>query len=581
MSTDDTSWQEMERSLMELGRDIVYPIAPDVTSRVRARIVATRPTMTPRVSVGRVGIYGTVAAVIVLASVLAISPSARATLMPWWSAGSMCPGQIAGQPLKLTEVTSSEFCDSGIVLTRPIQQANVSKADAVETVKRAERYLQHFVVYEVALAVVHKQTSTPARSWFAWVVVTALNPVSRHPLYPEADIFLVNAKSGRLINPEPRRLAQLNGTTRKRRRGVVFPLFVAAPPSHYEYSGIQFPTQRDGFVLGTRTTSVLFVTEDAGRSWSKRSIPNGQSDWFQFVNGSVGWLESGPPCRCNHPPTYLYRTTDGGVSWRRIFSIGKQGAYQTEFVSTAQGWLQYSGNYAPTLETADGGHIWHRVHWPFSSYHQWHFTNARLGWASVSGHMFTTADGGRIWVPRAGLSGVYNLPSFANAVDGWTVSVGLGVPGGCEPDSSCPSALLRTRDGGRTWSVEHSAAEDSSAGYPPHGRYWPGGWSYYLDQPQFVDARHGWMIFGGWNSRASPPGGANWYLNGGVTTTSDGGKTWHMHRLNLPASAEASLATVSGKQAWLAVENLGRAEKSFILHTVDEGRHWEPIIVAQ
>lgn len=359
-------------------------------------------------------------------------------------------------------------------------------------------------------------------------------------------------------------------------------------PKAWQYSNVQFPNKRDGFMLATHTTSVLLTTTNGGHTWTKRSIPSGGASWFQFVNGSDGWLVDSPHCLCSSVRFSLYRTVDGGRTWQFTLGLGKEGPRRIQFVSPTQGWLQHGGNYGQTLETLDGGRTWHRVHWPFATYFQWQFQNTHIGWVITTGppglaQIYMTVSGGRTWIKRPSQPGNYTMPAFANESNGWMVVTTLSSPNAC---NQCAEQvkLLQTRDGGRSWLVEHSVDTGvSGMGRPPHGPYWMGGWAWQVDQPQFVDARHGWMLFGGWNGRASPP--AHWFIDGGVTTTANGGKTWRMHRLNFPASAQAFLAPVSGREAWLAVEDIpppqGPPElsnlKNIVLHTTDGGRHWNPV----
>lgn len=108
---------------------------------------------------------------------------------------------------------------------------------------------------------------------------------------------------------------------------------------------------------------------------------------------------------------FVYRTRDGGNTWRR-------GAV-----------LPWPA--VPLSPTTFGGSVWA-------------FADAAHGWVAWDGRFFVTADGGQTWravATTANLLNVWQLDVLTPAV-GWVVQRDIALTGG---------QLLRTTDGGRTW----------------------------------------------------------------------------------------------------------------------------------
>lgn len=365
----------------------------------------------------------------------------------------------------------------------------------------------------------------------------------------------------------------------------MLPVTAKSSEPRYQYSTVRFPNRQDGFILATANSSeYLLSTTNDGRTWTRRLLAV-DPEWFHFVNASDGWLVGSRPCHCLLPNT-LYRTRDGGRSWHKLMTFRKSPPL-VQFASSRRGWAQ-AGFNGKVFETNNGGSTWHRAHWPFRRQFTWTFRNARAGWASVFAprrarhaacmptQLYATDNGGHTWTKRPTTPGCYTLPSFSNAMDGWMlvdpaefdVKTGSLFEGtsNCIHDVGCPSALLRTTDGGRTWTTEHPVTADERV--PP---FWPGGRAYGLAYPVFTDVTHGWMVVPNPNGGPTPPPGES----GGITTTADGGLTWHFHHLGL---SMLELAATSDQEAWVTAHNYDRLQqRSFVLHTTDDGHHWKVV----
>ncbi|HEX8719513.1 MAG TPA: YCF48-related protein [Pyrinomonadaceae bacterium] len=231
------------------------------------------------------------------------------------------------------------------------------------------------------------------------------------------------------------------------------------------------------------------------------------------------------------------------------------------------------------------------------------FVDERRGWAvGGKGTLLSTADGGGTWEPRRpptedSLRDVF----FSDAETGWLV---------CERSMFPPAAddvplsyLLKTADGGRTWSrVEVTRGADAGLR---------------LTGLRFADREHGWVFGemgalyatrdggGTWERQRAPTRhlllGASfldaqtgWVSGGGLTVlkTSDGGATWRAGTVYLPASSGAQRPDAPGapegregrapsrrlNAVWFATQEAGWAVGAggVIIATADGGRTWRP-----
>ncbi len=221
----------------------------------------------------------------------------------------------------------------------------------------------------------------------------------------------------------------------------------------------------------------LLGTGDGGKTWSllaetgsSGSLPFGGSVAFQ---GALdGWLAGG---KVSTVPDQLYRTLDGGRTWRAVSLPMPSGRQETQavvttptFFSATQGLLPvwFQGRASVYLyRTQDGGRTWS------------HTTPARGSLFSVAGldevyvldgeDVFHTQDGGLDWqgFPGGGL-GVLEAQQDGqeNALDvlpggsGWLLATAHTCA--ClakQPQwaASATPVLMRTTDGGRTWTQLH------------------------------------------------------------------------------------------------------------------------------
>ncbi|MCA1613090.1 MAG: hypothetical protein LC800_02815 [Acidobacteria bacterium] len=170
-----------------------------------------------------------------------------------------------------------------------------------------------------------------------------------------------------------------------------------------------------------------------------------------------------------------------------------------------------------------------------------HFVDERAGWAvGGNGALLSTADGGADWKVRARLTpDTLRDVFFTDASNGWLVcerSV-YALARAEEPRSY----LMRTTDGGETWSRVALTADDAGV---------------LLSRVVFADAERGWA-FG---------------EMGALYSTRDGGATWQRQR----APTQRLLLGASfldASRGWL----VGAA--GTVLRTEDGGATWRPAAV--
>ena len=184
------------------------------------------------------------------------------------------------------------------------------------------------------------------------------------------------------------------------------------------------------------------------------------------------------------------------------------------------------------------------------------------GWTICGPDLWRTEDGWRTWerITVPDLSGMYGFTAvtFLDAAQGWAVSAG--------------GKVLRSRDGGRTWTLSHQAA-------------------HWLNDIFFLDPLHGWAVGelvvlrtvdGGesWIEQSCPWIGNKvvfrdrlhgWAAGTFILVTSDGGETWSVQHSGESLNAIAFADSLRG----CAVGGWGSPpQERVVCFTTDGGAHW-------
>ena len=125
------------------------------------------------------------------------------------------------------------------------------------------------------------------------------------------------------------------------------------------------------------------------------------------------------------------------------------------FVSDNRGWA--AGTHA-IIATADGGRTWTQQYRGPVDVRSLDATDERHGWAVGAATLLRTTDGGATWEPAGEPNGrVLTAVDFVSPTSGW----GVATPAGANEPPGLGVAVVRTNDGGESWSVVGSASANS------------------------------------------------------------------------------------------------------------------------
>ncbi len=212
-------------------------------------------------------------------------------------------------------------------------------------------------------------------------------------------------------------------------------LWVKVPsPSTYDYSAVDFPTSRAGWVVGSGGS--IAHSTDAGASWTAQN--SGVAVWLRdvaFANERLGIAVGSQGT--------ILRTTNGGTTWSSIPTGVIYPLYRARVLDSLNMWAV--GHLGTILHSSNGGATWNtQVSGTDNSLRGVEFITPRLGWAvGLNLTILKTTDGGFSWNPQAVPQG--NAPSsssmygvcFPDSNHGWIVDLAGGV--------------RSTSDGGQTW----------------------------------------------------------------------------------------------------------------------------------
>lgn len=329
--------------------------------------------------------------------------------------------------------------------------------------------------------------------------------------------------------------------------------------------------QKEVWLGDTAKITLALVVYDHGR-WSKVTPPHIHGDGIDdvaFSDRRHGWIAA---YDCGRAAVYLYRTSNGGRSWR---SLGRPGSHSCgggptylSFVDPQNGWMEPvspNGPVGELLRTRNGGRSWSVV----ASLQDQNpglpclapirFVSPTIGWMGRSSfggpgcteNVYTTKNGGKTWrgvrirMPRSFGKPLFDLPYFAGRSGVVAATVG--------GTTASAVAFSTSADGGRTWaqrSLRRFRACTTSE------NSWP----------ESVASRGVWWIVAGGRQPV-------------VQVTSDSGHHWR----NVPARglphgscAINAVSAATAHDAWL-VARVGPGNQTALFRTHDGGRTWARI----
>lgn len=246
----------------------------------------------------------------------------------------------------------------------------------------------------------------------------------------------------------------------------------------------------------------------AAGDWTDKTptLPNGGAlQAAHFLDAQTGWVAAARPGDSGQGATVdILHTTDAGQTWQSYEVANATPHYNPapaalylHFVDGQTGWLvsklATSSNFSlgNLFKTEDGGRTWRQLSIPIGAAVR--FVDAQTGWTAGGpggNELYATRDGGQSWQRQEVAAGYYDLPTFTTAQDGvlpitladrvefyttqdqgqsWRLAAPLPLPGGVTPGVKVPvsvvdgqnwvaavpgtNTLALTSDGGQTWRV--------------------------------------------------------------------------------------------------------------------------------
>jgi photosystem II stability/assembly factor-like uncharacterized protein len=243
-------------------------------------------------------------------------------------------------------------------------------------------------------------------------------------------------------------------------------------------SSIHFFDTNQG--VAATSSGTIFSTIDGGETWTvtiRQGRVSGLSSLF-FLDDRRGWAAGTGD---------VIRTDDGGQNWARAATEYVDTSYRSpiraiKFLDDQHGWA--AGMHTYLARTSDGGGTWEDVATPFGgpeplNFWDLSFVDREAGWVvGEEGAIISTTDGGATWTQRStGLKDAHSAPKLeripraggsvmvdaGDRTPGFTVSAvrfldrHRGWITGFYPNFG-RSLILRTEDGGETWSVDGDIA---------------------------------------------------------------------------------------------------------------------------
>ncbi len=258
----------------------------------------------------------------------------------------------------------------------------------------------------------------------------------------------------------------------------------------------------------------IWKTTDGGDTWTRQmTLPNTYLRCIGFADAERGWVGTLSPAQ------RLLHTSDGGTTWSTVPNLPALAPSKVCGISVVNPDVVYaSGTNDPVfkprmMKTVDGGETW--TAWEMREHASvlidTLFLDELRGWVvggispdpdpqsrdELKPVVLFTADGGQTWVDRLAGQGA----EFPFGEWGWKIQFVDALVGFVSLENFNDAAILKTTDGGLTWTRMRVNDPQRNAN---------------LEGIGFLDDSRGWV--GGW-------GDAD-FETGRTSGTDDGGTTW-------------------------------------------------------
>jgi photosystem II stability/assembly factor-like uncharacterized protein len=293
---------------------------------------------------------------------------------------------------------------------------------------------------------------------------------------------------------------------------------------------VSFTNKNSGTAVGA--LGIILYTSNGGNIWEIKSAPGSFfSSAFKkvcFADENNGYITGGYYHLTNEP--YLYKTTDGGITWVSIsmkFYLGRYFA-GVSFSDSNTGII--AGSNGLIIRTTDGGTSWsNQTQVTDQNLSGVYFSDANIGTAvGWNGIILRTTNGGSNWLVQSGSSTESMTSVFFTDIN-YGIAAGFG------------GTILRTTNGGSIWLV------DTISAY------------YALRSVSFSDANNG--IIGG--------SGGSGVTTGMFLKTTNGGISWIFKETNTVGLWDVVLLNANTA---IAVDQNGS-----ILKSTDGGSSWNTV----
>jgi photosystem II stability/assembly factor-like uncharacterized protein len=214
----------------------------------------------------------------------------------------------------------------------------------------------------------------------------------------------------------------------------------------------------------------VFRTADGGKTWSNVStalfsdatppgrLPyGGQKTGMRFLDSSTGWITGTVPLA---NLAWLYITHDGGSTWQQQVLLMPPGVPPARLTVLAPTFFSVNDGILPVIfsdvttdsaiataiyTTHDGGKTWRSTVPVPAALPLLSFADMQHGWATDGTVLYSTDNGGNHWMKLFSNKSFKNIAQldFISDKVGWAIS----------STASTSSTLLKTVDGGRTWTT--------------------------------------------------------------------------------------------------------------------------------
>lgn len=352
-----------------------------------------------------------------------------------------------------------------------------------------------------------------------WALAWSGNPGSSTPVFPEPVRTTDGGRTWKLVMPPAARPLLASPSA----QAVLF-----GQDADHAWLAVSHS-------VGKQAMTTVFVTADAGRSWTASPPFSSLGDalGLTFVDPVHGWLLADRGAAMGWDAVAVLHSVDGGRSWSMVA--------RTPRIDTTGGGA--SGLPSECDKTGIA------------------FANSSTGWVTAAcgggpPYLYATHDGGLHWVSSAP---ALSVPASLCGQNGCAVSpvAGFGSTQVFMVGGYPAVSLLVTHHAGATWSLTGLPAGPTASDI------------------SFPDASHGFVL-------ARPIPGER----SGLLATGDGGRTWHQVVTDLPDAhaleASGALDFLSPAVGFAQNANATGPEPPPLFVTHDGGRTWttvHPVLV--